>query len=249
MKYTIYGNYQHDNFPFIRDDKDPDIVFSFGGDGTMLEAIHKYENILHKVKFIGVNTGRLGFFNDYTIEELPEIFQNLSSKEYDEDHYRLLEYRLESEKRSFSGYAVNELALTNPISTQIIDVFINSKHFETFRGTGILVSPPTGSTAYNKSLGGSVVDPHIEAVQLTEIAPLNNRIYKVLNSPLILSARTKIKLSIKESDNIYISVDGKHLEFTDLRTVFVGLSEKFICFILKKNTDFFDRVKRAFIDN
>jgi NAD+ kinase len=249
MKYTIYGNFEQDNFPFVRDDVDPDIVFSFGGDGTMLGAIHKYESILHKVKFIGINTGRLGFFNDYTIDEIPEIFQNLKTKEYDEDHYRLLEYRLENDEESISGYAVNELALTNPINTQIIDVFVNNKHFETFRGTGILISPPTGSTAYNKSLGGSVVDPHIEAVQLTEIAPLSNRVYKVLNSPLLLSARAQIKLCIKENNNIFISVDGKHLDFINLRKVFVGLSEKSVCFILKKNTDFFDRIKRAFIDN
>ena len=108
---------------------------------------------------------------------------------------------------------MNEVAITNPIHTQIIDIYINDKLFETFRGTGFLISPPTGSTAYNKSVGGSVIDPNIRAIQLTEIAPINNRVYKVLQSPLILSDYAKLKMSVKESDFNYIAVDGKYLEF------------------------------------
>jgi NAD+ kinase len=248
MKYAYYGNIKKFRAPFIYDETDPDVIFSFGGDGTMLGAIHRYENILHKVKFIGINTGRLGFFNDYSMDELPSIYESLKSGDYDEDCYQLLEYELRNEETSISGYAVNELAITNPIHTQIIDIYINGKLFETFRGTGFLISPPTGSTAYNKSLGGSVIDPHVRAIQLTEIAPINNRVYKVLSSPLVLSEKSKIKLSVKESDHNYLAVDGQYLEFKQLKSVYAKLSDKSVCFIMKKNTDFFDRVRRAFID-
>lgn len=247
MKYAIFGNIKNIECPFEYDEKNPDIVFSFGGDGTMLGAIHKYEDILEKVKFIGINTGRLGFFNDYNMEELPEIFENLKKGNYKVDYYQLLEYTLENEEKTMSGYAVNEVAITNPIHTQIIDIYINGKLFETFRGTGFLISPPTGSTAYNKSVGGSVIDPNIRAIQLTEIAPINNRVYKVLQSPLILSDYAKLKLSVKESDFNYIAVDGKYLEFNRLKNIYAKLSEKAVGFIMKKDTDFFDRVRRAFI--
>jgi NAD+ kinase len=248
MKYALHGNYIDFDFPFDRDDENPDIVFSFGGDGAMLGAIHKYEHLLHKVKFIGINTGRLGFYNNYKVKDLAEIIKNLQNNCYDEENYHLLDFELESSQEKYTGIAVNELAITNPIHTQIIEVYINDKLFETFRGTGLLISPPTGSTAYNKSLGGSVVDPYVKAIQLTEIAPIINRVYKVLASPLILSEKAKVKLKIKNSSNIYLSVDGQPLEFENLTTIQARLSAKSICFIVKKNTDFFDRVRRAFIE-
>lgn len=147
------------------------------------------------------------------------------------------------------GYAVNEIAITNPIHTQNIDVYINDKHFETFRGTGLLISPPTGSTAYNKSLGGSVIDPLIKAIQLTEFAPISNMAYRSLSSPLVLSEHSKVELRLKENENIYISVDGKFLEFDDLLRVSAKLSLKTVQFIEKKDTEFFDKVRRSFIDN
>ena len=208
MKYALFGNVKDVNIPFERDDVAPDIVFSFGGDGTMLGAIHKYKNYLDTVKFVGINTGRLGFFTDFKIDELDKVISMIKKDEYRVNSYNLLEYTLKSKDYELSGYAVNDIAITNPIHTQIIDVYINEKHFETFRGTGLLISPPTGSTAYNKSLGGSIIDPHIKAIQLTEFAPINNRVIRNLSSPLVLSEKSKIALKFEENENIFISVDG-----------------------------------------
>lgn len=249
MKYAIFGKVHNVEIPFTRDDENPDIVFSFGGDGTMLGAIHKYKHNLDNIRFIGVNTGRLGFFTDFKIDELDDIFEMLKNSEYRENAYNLLEYRLKSEKYELNGFAVNEIAITNPIHTQIIDVYINDKHFETFRGTGLLISPPTGSTAYNKSLGGSVIDPQIKAIQLTEFAPINNRVFTNLSSPLVLSDKSKIELRFEENENIYISVDGKFLAFNHLTKVDARLSETTVKFIEKKDTEFFDKVRRSFITN
>jgi NAD+ kinase len=248
MKYAIYGKFQEVTIPFERDDENPDVVFSFGGDGTMLGAIHKYKDKLRNIKFIGINTGRLGFYADYEYEELSSIYKMLINKDYSENHFNLLEYTLKNDTKQFTDFAVNDLAITNPIHTQIIDVIINNKHFETFRGTGILISPPTGSTAYNKSLGGSVIDPNIKAIQLTEIASINNRVYKTLASPLVLSEKSKIELKLSSDANLYLSVDGQYLEFNNLKSISANLSDKKVTFIVKKNTDFFDKVKRAFIE-
>lgn len=248
MKYAIFGTVQELNIPFIRDDNNPDIVFSFGGDGTMLGAIHKYKANLDNIKFVGVNTGNLGFFTDFKIEELSKVCNMILNDEYRLNSYNLLEYTLKSKDYEFSGIAVNEIAITNPIHTQNIDVYINEKHFETFRGTGLLISPPTGSTAYNKSLGGSVIDPLIKAIQLTEFAPISNRVFRSLSSPLVLSESSKIELKFKENENIYISVDGKFIAFNNLNKVDAKLSNQTVKFIEKQDTEFFDKVKRSFID-
>ncbi|HHX00969.1 MAG TPA: NAD kinase [Acholeplasmataceae bacterium] len=247
MKYALFGNVKDVNIPFERDDVAPDIVFSFGGDGTMLGAIHKYKNYLDTVKFVGINTGRLGFFTDFKIDELDKVISMIKKDEYRVNSYNLLEYTLKSKDYELSGYAVNDIAITNPIHTQIIDVYINEKHFETFRGTGLLISPPTGSTAYNKSLGGSIIDPHIKAIQLTEFAPINNRVIRNLSSPLVLSEKSKIALKFEENENIFISVDGKFLAFNHLTEVNAKLSDTTVKFIEKMDTKFFDKVRRAFI--
>ena len=249
MKYAVFGTKQNVDIPFIKDDDNPDIVFSFGGDGTMLGAIHKYKHNIDNIKFVGVNTGTLGFFTDFKIEEFPKVCNMIKNDEYRVNSYNLLEYTLKNEDSEFKGLAVNEVAITNPIHTQNIDVYINDKHFETFRGTGLLISPPTGSTAYNKSLGGSVVDPLIKAIQLTEFAPINNKVFRSLSSPLVLSEHSKIELRIEEDKNIYISVDGKFLEFKNLQKVYTKLSHQTVKFIEKRDTEFFDKVKRSFIYN
>lgn len=247
MKYALFGKHDPLAINLQRDDENPDVVFSFGGDGTMLSSIHRYIDQLETVKFIGINTGRLGFFTDFDKDELPMICEMLKNNEFEINQFNILEYTLINEQTTFKGYAVNELAIINPVHTQNIDVYINDEQFETFRGTGLLVSPPTGSTAYNKSLGGSVIDPNIKAIQLTEIAPINNRVFKSLASPLVLSEQSKIELIMLPNQTPVVSADGFLLDFKDLHKVTMKLSSRTVSFIVKPNTDFFHRVKRSFI--
>lgn len=247
MKYAQFGNFEPLLLKQTRDDEHPDVVFSFGGDGTMLAAIHRYLDQLEHIKFIGINTGKLGFFTDFDKDELPLICDMLENNRFETNSFHILEYTLINSHHRLKGYAVNELAIINPVHTQNIDVFINDEHFETFRGTGLLVSPPTGSTAYNKSLGGSVIDPNIRAIQLTEIAPINNRVFKSLSSPLVLSEKSKIALVVVNNQNPVVSADGVLLEFKDLQKVMTKLSKRMVTFVVKPKTDFFHRVRRSFI--
>ena len=203
MRYTAYGNEQIkiNNKEFVYDDINPEVVFSFGGDGTMLRAIHKYIDKIDNVKFLGIKTGNLGFYTTFEISELNEALKLLFNNKLVCNKLNLLEYQIND---NISGLALNEIAITNPIHTQIFDIYINNYCLETFRGTGLLVSPPSGSTAYNKSLGGSVIEPCIKAFQLTEIASINNRVYHSLNSPLLLGENTVVSLKPHDNNNIYL---------------------------------------------
>ena len=252
MRYAAYGRFTEEqikilNKHFIHDEESPSLVFSFGGDGTMLGAIHKYKSKIEDISFVGINVGKLGFFTDFVAGELDLVIQMIKDKSYRLNAYNLLEYSLFSEDEVLTDLAVNEIAITNPVNTQIIEVYVNNKRFQKFRGTGILISPPTGSTAYNKSLGGSVIDPKIKAIQLTELAPINNRVYTSLTSSLVLSEESKIELKFKENTHLYLSVDGKHLEFPHLTKISAKLCNKKVAFIEKEATGFFDKVRRAFI--
>ena len=105
------------------------------------------------------------------------------------------------------------------IRTMVADIVINGVPFERFRGDGVTVSTPTGSTAYNKSLGGAVLHPTIEALQLTEIASLNNRVYRTLGSSIIVPKKDKIELIPTRNDYHTISVDNSVYSFRNIERI------------------------------
>ncbi len=88
----------------------------------------------------------------------------------------------------------------------VVDVNLRGKHFERFRGDGLCVSTPSGSTAYNKALGGALIHPSLEAMQITEIASINNRVFRTVGSPLVLP-RDHTLTSRVNHDTIIITID------------------------------------------
>lgn len=229
------------------DDLNPEIVFSFGGDGTMLKAINDYSHLLSTVMFAGINMGKLGFYTDFTIDEVKELLENININNYDTNHYFMLDYCIDTKSEQFKGLSLNELAIINPIHTQIIDVYFNGELFENFRGTGFVISTPTGSTAYSKSLGGSIIEPTIRAIQLTEIASINNNVFKTISSPLVLSSSTKIVLKSENFEHIYISVDGRYLETKNITKISAKLSSQKVTFLVRADHSFLHRVKKSFL--
>lgn len=96
--------------------------------------------------------------------------------------------------RVVKARALNEVAIKRIEKTMVADVVIDNVQLERFRGDGLSVSTPTGSTAYNKSLGGAILHPTMEALQLAEISSLNNRVYRTLGSSVIVPKKIRLKL-------------------------------------------------------
>lgn len=226
---------------FIRDDDNPEYVFSLGGDGTMLDSVHKYMH-LDDVKYIGINYGKLGFYTDFVKDDL-DIADIVNNQNYKTEEFRLLE--LDVNEKAY--YALNEILVINPVRTQNIKIFVDEAELETFRGTGLVLSSPSGSTAYNKSLGGAILAPSIDGYQLTEMASINNRLYKTLSSSLVLAHQNVVKLEFGKCDGLQIQVDGEAIceNFQDVK---VRLANKTIKLITKKDTLFLERVKKSFLE-
>lgn len=183
-----------DDPDFYLSKKNPDIVISIGGDGMLLSAFHMYEKELDKVRFVGIHTGHLGFYTDYRDFEVDKLIDNLRKDKGEQISYPILTVVISlDDGRVIKARALNEATVKRIEKTMVADVIINHVKFESFRGDGISVSTPTGSTAYNKSLGGAVLHPTIEALQLTEISSLNNRVFRTLGSSVIIPK--KIRLS------------------------------------------------------
>lgn len=244
----LFAAFKHDP-DFYLSKKDPDIVISTGGDGMLLSAFHMYEKQLDKVRFVGVHTGHLGFYTDYRDFEVDTLINNLKNDKGEQISYPILKVTITLEDgRVIRARALNESTIKRIEKTMVADVVINQVVFERFRGDGILVSTPTGSTAYNKSLGGAVLHPTIEALQLTEISSLNNRVYRTLGSSVIIPKKDAIEIVPKRVGVYTISIDNKTVHYKNVTKIEYSIDEKSINFVsTPSHTSFWERVNDAFI--
>lgn len=238
-----------DDPDFYLSKKNPDIVISIGGDGMLLSAFHMYEKELDKVRFVGIHTGHLGFYTDYRDFEVDKLIDNLRKDKGEQISYPILTVVISlDDGRVIKVRALNEATVKRIEKTMVADVIINHVKFESFRGDGISVSTPTGSTAYNKSLGGAVLHPTIEALQLTEISSLNNRVFRTLGSSVIIPKKDKIELVPKRLGIYTISIDNKTYQLKNVTKVEYFIDDEKIHFVSSpSHTSFWERVKDAFI--
>ncbi len=231
------------------DQKDPDIVISIGGDGTLLSAFHLYNHKLDQVRFLGVHTGHLGFYTDWRDYELEDLVASLCKDESQSVSYPLLDvtiqYRDNKPDRHF--LALNESTIKRGNSTMMADIYIKEDLFERFRGDGVSLSTPTGSTAYNKSVGGAVLHPSIQAIQLAEIASLNNRVYRTLGSSVVVPEKEWVTIKLPDITDYAVTVDQISIREEHIAAIRYQIAKERIHFASYRHTHFWDRVRDAFI--
>ena len=236
---------------FDYDEKQPDLVISVGGDGTMLKAIHHYLAATDHISFCGIHTGTLGFYTDFLVSEIDDLLDKIIAQEYHEVAFNMLCVEIKHDNKTTIIHALNEARLENNQRTQVMDVFVNDHYFETFRGNGLNFATPTGSTGYNKSLGGAIMHPKTKAMQMCEIASINNIAYRALGSPLILNQSHKVKIKLKGIDGTILGYDSFSAnlakECHELESITFYLSDKHVKFARYRTLAFMDRVKKNFI--
>ncbi|MBP1993078.1 NAD kinase [Paenibacillus eucommiae] len=236
----------------LREEETPDIVLSIGGDGTMLRAFHKYINQLDHIAFVGIHTGRLGFFADWKpdeVEVLADLMMNIATpEELSVVKYPVVEIEITTAAGVETHLALNEFTLKGIEETLVAQLHINDEIFETFRGDGICISTPSGSTGYNKGLGGAMVHPALEAIQIAEIASINNRVYRTLGSSIILPKHHHCDIYPSDHQHMLLSLDHLYIQRSDVISircrVATDVKVKFARF---RPFPFWNRVREAFI--
>lgn len=252
MKYAIYSKKKDEislnlideikrNIKLEYDEVNPDIVITVGGDGTFIRAVHNYIDNVCNIVFFGIKTGHLGFYSNYTKENIKELVDRINNNNYEIEYHDLVKW----ESNGNSGYSLNEITIVNPCATQIVDVYIDKEKFETVRGTGLCICTTNGSTAYNKSLGGPVVDPKLGCLILSEMASINSNAYRSLNSSLVLSNNHKLELVSKNA--MYLTSDHLKYEIEGENTICCYLSDKKVKSGTNKSSIFIDRIKKSFL--
>lgn len=237
------------DFRLEYDDENPDIVISVGGDGTLLHAFHRYKNRLNKTAFVGVHTGHLGFYADWLPEEIEKLVFAIAKTPFHVVEYPLLEVtvRYTNGRKESRFLALNESTVKSIESTLVMDLEIRGEHFERFRGDGLCVSTPSGSTAYSKAVGGAIIHPSIKAIQISEIASINNRVYRTIGSPLVLPDHHTCMLKPVNEVDFRITID--HLTFVhkDVKSIQFRVADEKVNFARFRPFPFWRRVKESFI--
>lgn len=237
------------DFELIYDEDQPDIVISVGGDGTLLYAFHRYSKRLDKTAFVGVHTGHLGFYADWVPEEVEKLVIAIAKTPYQTVEYPLLEVivRYLNGGKEARYLALNECTVKAVEGSLVMDVEIRGQHFETFRGDGLCISTPTGSTAYNKALGGAILHPSIEAIQIAEMASINNRVFRTIGSPLILPNHHTCMLKPINDVDFQITIDHLTLLHKDVKSIQYRVASEKIKFARFRPFPFWKRVRDSFV--
>ncbi|OZU90613.1 NAD kinase [Virgibacillus indicus] len=236
-------------FDLKYDKEEPDLVISVGGDGTFLEAFHRYVHRLKSTAFIGVHTGHLGFYADWTPDEVEKLIIEIAKTPFQVVEYPLLEVTIRSDTggKEDRFLALNEAMIKTADGSVVFDVEIKGEHFETFRGDGICVSTPSGSTAYNKALGGGIIHPSLEAIQLTEMASINNRVFRTIGSPLILPKHHTCLLKPMVNRSFLIAIDHFTTNYTNVKSIQCRVADERVRFARFKPFPFWNRVRDSFV--
>lgn len=216
-----------------------DIAISLGGDGTLLATANRIGN--RQIPILGINLGRLGFLTDVQAHELDNLDDIIFNKKYKVDDRMILRAEITQNNSTISEFALNEIAvLKQDLSSMIsIDVNLNNEPLHTYQADGLLVSTPTGSTAYSLSVGGPIMMPETNNLIIAPVAShsLNVR-------PLIIPDNWKIDLKISSRSHSYLaSIDGRSITMPDTATISISKANYTVRIIRLEGHSFLNTLK------
>ena len=185
------------------------LVLVLGGDGTLLSMADCIAHAGRQVPILGVNFGSLGFLTEVTLPELyPALEAALAGRAHVEERLMLQATVVHPAAKPQTAVAVNDVVVNKAAPSRLIhlSVFVGDEFVTQVRADGLIIATPTGSTAYNLSAGGPVVEPSVDAFVLTPIAP-----HTLSNRPVVIpaSATVKVKPVLEERDSAFVTFDGQ----------------------------------------
>jgi len=183
-----------------------DLILVLGGDGTMIAAARLLGDT--EVPVLGVNYGGLGYLAEFRIEELYAALESILAGNYRVDKRVMLDVKLlRGDDEVSSNRVLNDVVINKSALARIIEIeaYLNQQFVNSFRADGLIVSTPTGSTAYNLSAGGPVIFPSMNAVVITPICP-----FTLSNRPIVVPDDAVIELLLKtEQEDVALTLDGQ----------------------------------------
>tara|TARA_B110000438_G_scaffold145355_1_gene139933 strand:- start:5195 stop:6073 length:879 start_codon:yes stop_codon:yes gene_type:complete len=181
-----------------------DILFSIGGDGTLLKAASYVRD--SNIPIMGINTGRLGFISSIAPDQIDEAINDLLKNNYKTDRRTLLTLTTSNNLFKNKNFALNEVAIVKKDTSSMvkIDAYVDNEFLNTYWADGLIVSTPTGSTGYSLSCGGPIIMPGTNNIIITPIAQHNLNV-----RPIVINDNSIIKLKVEDRDQLaLVSLDS-----------------------------------------
>lgn len=224
---------------WVNNENEHEYIFVIGGDGTFLKSIDYFND----KKVIMINGGNFGYYSYFDCSNLKSLIDEvIQEKNY--NNLLLLELTINNQKY----YALNEIHFIS-FKTMITEIKIDNEKLETFKGSGIILSTPMGSTAHSKNAGGSIISRHLNVFQLLEVHPISQKGYSTLKSPLILDDESIVKITNKNNfENASIVIDGKIIDQKLINFATVkAVKSKFNYFCKNNKKMYIKKLKYSFV--
>jgi NAD+ kinase len=224
--------------------KDLDIIIALGGDGTILRTSRNLNNA--SIPILGVNIGNLGFLSSVELLEFGNAIKSISEGNYYVEDRMMLNCTLPYRGGNEVYTALNEIVVSKGTLARIVkyEIYIDNKFYTAFTGDGLIISTPTGSTAYSLSAGGPIIYPNLDVIALTPICPLS-----LSMRTIVLDCKSEISISIKgEHESIFLTLDGQRaIKLNNYEKMVVSVSNK-KCRLVKLNDyNYFDILRKKII--
>ncbi len=215
----------------------PEFLIVLGGDGTLLSAARAVAAL--NIPLLGVNLGSLGFLTEVPLTELYPALRSIHARDYELDLRSMLHVRLmRGEEQIAEGHALNDVVISKTTIARLasFDIFMDGVFVTHSRGDGLIVSTPTGSTAYSLAAGGPILMPEVDALQITPICP-----HSLSHRPLVVRDTAEIEIFVQSATNeAFLSIDGQV-------GVAVAEGDRLVCRKSPYNTQLL-RLKRGFFE-
>jgi len=236
LNYKNEGCSRKEMYPYC------DVIIVLGGDGTILSIARQSSQF--GTPLFGINLGHLGFLAESEISEMYLSLENIVNGDYNIEKRMMLEASVESSRDELKELiALNDISIIRGMFSRMINfsVYINDSFFELYSADGVVISSPTGSTAYSLSAGGPIVSPELNILIITPICP-----HTLHNRSIVVSEKDEVRIEIcEENFEVMLSVDGQNSYKLDPGMTVKIRSSKCVTNLVKlKRRGFFDVLRR-----
>ena len=222
-----------------------DMVLVLGGDGTLLGMADRIGEAKSGIPILGVNFGSLGFLTEVTLSEIyPALEAALSGHTHVEERLMLRSTTLRAGAAFAQHIVLNDVVITKGARSRMIDlsVWVGEEFVTRVKADGLIIATPTGSTAYNLAAGGPIVQPSVEALIVTPIAP-----HTLTNRPIVIPARSPVRVQplMDDDDEVFVTFDGQAgLQLQSEDEIGVGRAEQPLRLIRPSTRSYFQILRQ-----
>lgn len=224
-----------------------DLIIVLGGDGTILSVARGINGKLD-VPILGINIGNLGFLSSVEFSDIDKAFKKLKEGNYKTEKRMLLTCDFPSEAEVNESLALNDIVVARGSISRIItfQIFIDGKRYYNFKGDGLIIATPTGSTAYSFSAGGPFIYPTVDAITLTPICAHTTGV-----QPIVLNSNSNIEVKVSNNNEEFnIIFDGQRV-IRSVNEVIINIkkAKEYAKIILFDDYDYFKVLRAKIINN